>query len=199
MLNAIARVRYVHCLVAAIVLGGCRSSTPSAPVPVVDLIREFGAADKRPPLGFTLTEHQVGGVMRRAIAAPVPSRLTLALPLPRSGALRTFVALAEPPAGALSAPVRFRVGVSDHRIYEGLTELILPPGERNCVELRADLSAYAGWKWSLFYRPDRITWRVVLAADATQNVAGTVLWGAPEIFTDTQAGREYTARRQRLR
>ena len=46
MLNAIPRVRYVHCLVAAIVLGGCRSSTPSAPVPVVDLIREFGAADE---------------------------------------------------------------------------------------------------------------------------------------------------------
>jgi len=199
MLNAIARVRYVHCLVAAIVLGGCRSSTPSAPVPVVDLIREFGAADKRPPLGFTLTEHQVGGVMRRAIAAPVPSRLTLALPLPRRGVLRAFVAIAEVPAGAPAAAVRLRVGVSDHRIYEGLTELILPPGDRNWVELRADLSAYAGWKWSLFYRPDRITWRVVLAADATQNVAGTVLWGAPEIFTDTQAGREYTARRQRLR
>jgi len=199
MLKATARVRYVHCFVAALFLGACRSSTPFAPVPVVDLIREFGAADKRPPIGFTVTEHQVGGVMRRAIVAPVPSRLTLALPLPRSGALRTFVALAEPPAGALSAPVRFRVGVSDHRIYEGVAEMVVSPGEGTWIDLRADLSAYAGWKWSLFYRPDWITWRVVLAADATENVAGTVFWASPEIFTDTEAAREYSARRQRLR
>ena len=203
MLNAIARARYVHLLVAAIVLvlvpGGCRSSTPSAPVPVVDLTREFGAADKRPAVGFMLTEHRIDGVMRRVIAAPVPSRLSLALPLPRRGVFRAFVALADAPAGAPSAAVRLRVGVSDHRIYEGLTDAILGPDERAGIELRADLSAYAGWKWSLFYRPDGITWRVVLAADATENVAGTVLWGSPEILTDTESAREYSARRQRLR
>jgi hypothetical protein len=92
-----------------------------------------------------------------------------------------------------------RLGVSDQRIYEGVSELTLPAGTRTWVDLRADLSAYAGWKWSLFYRPDSITWRVVLAADAIGGSGGTLLWGAPEILTDTQSAREYAARRQRPR
>ena len=129
----------------------------------------------------------------------MPSRLTLALPLPRRGVFHARVALAEPQPGARPAAVRIRVGVSDHRIYEGLTELTLAPGERTWVDVRADLSPYAGWKWSLFYRPDRITWRVVLAADATENVPATVLWASPEIVTDTKSAREYSARRQKLR
>lgn len=196
MTSAIARPRYVHCLVAAIVLTGCRYSTPSAPVRAVDLIREFDRADKRPADGFAIGEHQIHGVSHPAIAAAVPSRLTVALPLPRHGVFHAFAALGEGPA---PTTVRLRVGVSDHRIYEGLTELILVPGERTWIDLRADLSAYAGWKWSLFYRPDRVTWRVVLAADATDNVPATVFWASPEIVTDTESAREYAARRHRLR
>ena len=199
MTSAIARPRYVHCLVVAILLCGCRSSTPFAPVRVVDLIREMDHADKRPAGGFAIALQHVDGVARPAIVAQVPSRLTLALPLPRHGVFHAFVTLADAPPGAMAAPVRLRVGVSDHRIYEAVTDLILAPGTRTWIDLRADLSAYAGWKWSLFYRPDRITWRVVLAADAIENVPATVLWGAPEIITDAKSAREYTARRQRLR
>ena len=156
-------------------------------------------ADKRPPGGFAIAMQQVDGVARPVIAAAVPSRLTIALPLPRHGIFHALVALADGPPGEKAAPVRLRVGVSDHRIYEGVRELILTPDTRTWIDLRADLSAYAGWKWSLFYRPDGITWRVVLAADAMENVPATVLWGAPEIVTDTESAREYTARRQRLR
>ncbi len=156
-------------------------------------------ADKRPPAGFTLGPHEVGGVPHPAIAATVPSRLTLALPLPRHGVFHAFVAIADPPAGARTAAVRLRVGVSDHRIYEGLTAVTLVPGNRAWTEIRTDLSAYAGWKWSLFYRPERTLWRLVLAADATDDAPGTVLWAGPEIVTDTQSAREYTARRQRFR
>jgi predicted component of type VI protein secretion system len=199
MTSAIARPRYVHCLVVAIVLCACRSSTPFAPVRVVDLIREMDRADKRPAGGFAIAVQQVDGVARPAIVAQVPSRLTLALPLPRHGIFHAFVTLADGPPGAKAAPVRLRVGVSDHRIYEGVSELILAPGTGTWIDLRADLSAYAGWKWSLFYRPDRITWRVVLAADATENVPATVLWGVPEITTNAESAREYAARRQRLR
>jgi hypothetical protein len=80
-----------------------------------------------------------------------------------------------------------------------VTELILPSGTPTWREIRADLSAYAGWKWSLFYRPDRITWRVVLAADALDATPATILWASPEIVTDTTSAREYATRRQRLR
>jgi hypothetical protein len=123
----------------------------------------------------------------------------MSLPLPRRGVLRAFVALGEAPPGIVAAPVRFRIGVSDDRIYEGLLERILAPGGRSWTELRVDLSAYAGWKWSLFYRPESMTWRVVLAADATGVAPAAVFWGSPEIVTDTQSAREYALRRQRFR
>jgi hypothetical protein len=199
MTSAIARAGQVHCLIAALVLAGCPSPTPSTPVRAVDLLRELDHADKRPPHGFAIAEHQLDGVVRPVIAAVVPSRLTLPLPLPRHGVFRAVVALADPAPGVRAAAVRLRIGVSDHRIYEGVTEAILRPGERTWMDIRADLSAYAGWKWSLFYRPDRTTWRVVLAADATEGVPATVFWGMPEIVTDTTSAREYSARRQRLR
>ena len=189
---------YTHCLAALMLLAACRSSTPSAPVRVVDSIHELPHADQRPSGQFALGEHQVAGVSRPAIAAPVPSRLTIALPLPRRGVLRAFVALGEAAPGIVPAPVRLRIGVSDDRIYEGLFERLLAPGH-TWSELRVDLSAYAGWKWSLFYRPERMTWRVVLATDATGAPPTNLFWGSPEIVTDSQAAREYSARRQRLR
>jgi hypothetical protein len=190
---------YIHCLAAVMLLGACRSSTPSAPVPVVDLIHELPRADERPLGRFAVGEHRIGGVSHAAIAAPVPSRLTVSLPLPRRGVLRAFVAVGEAPLGIVPAPVRVRRGVSDDRIYEGLIERVVAPGGSMWTDLRADLSAYAGWKWSLFYRPDSMTWRVVLAADATGAAPATVFWGSPEVVTDTQSAREYAVRRQRFR
>jgi hypothetical protein len=155
-------------------------------------------ADRRPPTGFAVADYQIGGVEHPAIAASVPSRLTVPLPMPRRGTLRAAVALAPSTAEGRTEGVRLRVGVSDHRIYEGLAELVLTPGAA-WKDLSVDLSAYAGWKWSLFYRPERIVWRLVLAADAIDSVPATVLWGSPEIVTDTSSAREYVARRQRMR
>jgi hypothetical protein len=199
MINAKAGPRYIHCLAVALVLCGCRSPTPVAPVPVVNLLREMDRADQRPPAGFTLTDYRIDNVAHPAIAAVVPSRLTVPLPLPRRGVFHAFAALDDAPAGARTAGVRLRIGVSDHRIYEGLHELLLTPDSRTWSEIRVDLSAYAGWKWSLFYRPEQIVWRLVLAADSTDGMPATVLWGSPEIVTDGRSAREYIARRQRLR
>jgi hypothetical protein len=199
MINAQARPRYSHCLLVVLALCGCRSPTPVAPVRVVNLLREMDRADKRPPAGFSVTEYRVGDAAHPAIAAAVPSRLTVPLPLPRRGVFHAFAAIAENPAVPRTAGVRIRIGVSDHRIYEGLTDLVLTSGSGSWSELRVDLSAYAGWKWSLFYRPERIVWRLVLAADRMDGVPATVLWGAPEIVTDGESAREYIARRQRLR
>ena len=104
-----------------------------------------------------------------------------------------------PPTGIQRGGARLRVGISDDRTYEPLTQVVLSPDARGWTDLRADLSAYAGWKWSLFYRPDRIVWRLVLAADAIDTAPATVLWGEPQIETDTESAREYAARRQRMR
>ena len=69
MTSAIAPPRYILCLVVAVVMFGCRSSTPFAPVQVVDLIREMDHADKRPAGGFSIAMQQVGRVARPAISA----------------------------------------------------------------------------------------------------------------------------------
>lgn len=163
----------------------------------VDFIHEFSRAEQRPQAVFQVMDVRVGDVARPSIVAPVPSRLTWSLPLPRHGLFQASVALADPPAGTVPAPIRMRIGISDHRTFEGLSHVTLNPGERRWTDLRADLSAYAGWKWSLFYRPDRVTWRVVLAADAVGGVPAVAVWGSPEIVTSNESAREYAVRRNR--
>jgi hypothetical protein len=187
--------RHVLSIVVVILCAGCRH-VDKAPVPVVNLIREVDTAEKRPISGFEIATREIDGQVRPSIVVPVPSRLTIPLPLPRRGVLRAFASI-DP--GSSAAPVRLRVGVSDNRIYEGLTDLDLPPGDRHWIPVHADLSAYAGWKWSLFYHPERVVWHLVLAADAIGGAPARALWGSPEIITDAEAAREYSARRQRFR
>ena len=164
----------------------------------VNLLRELDQAEKRPPLGFEIANREIAGVAHPSLVVPVPSRLTIPLPLPRRGLLRASAAL-EPSSSENSASVRLRVCVSDDRIYERLTDVVLTPGQRGWVDVRTDLSAYAGWKWSLFYHPERMTWRVVLAADAIDGIPTTAVWGSPEIVTDSAAAKEYSIRRARFR
>ena len=190
--------RYALAIFAVILFAGCRHvEQPS--IQAVNLLREVDAAEKRPPAGFQIADREIDGVSRPSLVVPVPSRLTIPLPLPRDGMLRAFAALEPPRPGQPAASVRLRVGVSDDRIYERLTDVVLTPGQQGWVDVRTDLSAYAGRKWSLFYHPERVTWRVVLAADAIDGVPTTAVWGSPEIVTDREGAKEYTARRQRFR
>ena len=153
----------------------------------------FARAELRPAAGFDTTIHTADRIARPSIVMPVPGRAIWSLPLPRRAVFRAFVSLDA--AGHSSAPVRFRVGVSDDRVYEGLATCELQ-GEPGWTELRADLSAFAGFKWSLFYRPDRVTWRVVLSTDAIGPAPARAVWGSPEVLTDTRAAKEYARRIQ---
>ena len=85
------------------------------------------------------------------------------------------------------------MGVSDDRIYEGLASVQSNPGS-GWTAIQADLSPYAGWKWSLFYRPERHLWRLVLSADAAGGTPATAVWGNPEIVSDLAAAREFARR-----
>ena len=188
--------RHIICIVGLLLAAGCRHGADEVPVPVVDLLRELERAEKQPPGGFALVAHADDEVVRAAVAVPVPSRVTVPIPLPRRGVLRASLAL---DADAPAAAVRFRVGVSDDRIFEGLDAVTVTGDRQGWVELRTDLSAYAGFKWSLFYRPDRVTWRLVLATDAVGSAPARGIWGTPEIVTDSASAREYVVRRERLR
>ncbi len=193
MTRTAAIARYIPFIVFAIACSGCVPSRDVTPVTAVDLVRQIDRAEMRPPASFELSSQERGGVVHPSIVGPAPSRIIWSLPMPQRGVFRAFVSVAPAPD---RPSARLRIGVSDHRIYEGLAEVLLPPDGREWIELRADLSAYAGWKWSLFYRPDRTTWRLVLAADVTDGAPARVVWGSPEILTDSESVREYAARRQ---
>ena len=111
------------------------------------------------------------------------------LPVPRRSIFRAEIAAAE-------APVRVRLGVSDARIYEQLAEVTVQPGA-GWTTLEADLSAYAGWKFSLFYRPDGQQWRLNLSVDALAG-PGRIAIGAPVILASRDSALEYAPRRARL-
>jgi hypothetical protein len=161
----------------------CRTSPSTPPIGIVDLVGQLNRAEQRPSGAFTLSDRN--GI--RAIAGPAPGRIIWTLPIPRGGVFRAMASV----DGA--APVRFRVGVSDDRIYEGLAAVQSTPGS-GWTGIQADLSAYAGWKWSLFYRPERHSWRLVLSADAVGGTPATAVWGNPEIVSDRAAAREYARR-----
>jgi len=187
---AIARHAIRVTLALPLLLASCAS--PAAPelVPVVDFIKEFDHADQRPPDAYAVASHLSAGSSLPAIVGPAPGRLAWELPLPRDGVFRARVAVA-------GARVRIRIGVSDARIYEQLAEQTVAP-EGGWALLTASLSAYAGRKISLFYRPDGVRWRVNLSADAIEG-ASTVAWGRPEILTSSRNVAEYLKRRARMR
>jgi hypothetical protein len=168
---------------------GCRAGAPSDSIAVVDFIREVDLADRRPS-SYAATSFTAGGRLLPAIVGPAPGRLTWTLPMPRRARFRAEVA-------AVGAPVRVRIGISDNRTYEGLGQATLDPSAP-WTPIDVDLSAYAGWKPSLFYRPDRVRWHFVLSADAVAGIAGTLAWGRPEIDAAREEAREYLERRAQL-
>lgn len=201
MTRAIATYGYGLFIVWMLLVTGCRRAPESVAFQAVDLTRTLGAAEHRPSAGFDLTAHVADGLTRPSIVMPVPARAIWSMPLPRHGLFRAFVAI--DPTGTPPATVRFRLGISDARVYEELTDrtVTAPSGTAGApgwTELRADLSAYAGLKWSLFYRPDRITWRLVLATDAVAGGPVRAVWGSPEILTDLPSAQEYELRRRRV-
>jgi hypothetical protein len=170
-----------------LVLGitGCRASEPPS-IQAVDFIHRFDRADQRPPETFAVAERQLP-----VIAAPVPGRISWTLPLPHDALLRTRVSVDGP------AAVRFRIVVSDDRVSENLVSSVASPGA-GWTDLTADLSEYAGRKWSVFYRPDSMEWHVTLSTDAI-SAPSHALWGAPEVITTRAGAKEYAERRLEFR
>jgi hypothetical protein len=163
-------------------------------------VRDFRDAEARPSrAAFEVADVSMSGESEPAIRTIAPSRLMFVLPVPRRSTFAARVAIDGGIDGAPPQPLRFRVGVSDDRIYEQLGDVLITPGvQTGWTELRADLSAYAGWQWSLFYRPEKQRWRLVLSTDVLSGVRGRGVWGAPGIDGDRSAAREHVERAARL-
>ena len=167
---------------------GCRSSPAPVTVDAIDLVRQFGAAEKRPAeSAFEIADYGAGGVRRPSIVSMAPSRLTWTLRLPARGSFRAQLHVRS--AGPADETLGFRIGVADDRVYEMLAHVQLSSTITGWTPISVDLSRYAGRKWSLFYRPDERAWRLILSVDAAPGARARAAWGAPAIASDTAAAR----------
>ena len=179
-------------IAAATIFAGCARSQGER-LRVVDLLEHESSAEKRPVGGsFEIRELTCGGVSRTALAVPGSSRVIWPLPLPARGVLAAGAAV----EGAPGASVTFRVGISDDRIYEGLQSIQVAADAcgRAWVPLAVDLSLYGGIKFSIFYQPNRRTWRLVLATNPEQGHVVRAYWARPVVESDQAAAKEYFAR-----
>jgi hypothetical protein len=172
-----------------------------SPVRIVDLVRELRTAEARPSRdNFEVADVALFGQSGPAIRTIAPSRLIFVLPIPLRSTFSARVAIEGGIDGAPAQPLRFRVGVSDDRIYEQLSSVQLTPeAQTGWTEIRTDLSGYAGWQWSVFYRPSARRWRFILSTDSVSGLPGRAVWGAPGIDGDRAAAREHVERAARFR
>jgi hypothetical protein len=174
-------------------VSGCSQQRRPTNVPAADLLRHFQDAERRPlHARFELKEHTFAGVPRASLVVPAESRVTWKLFVPHRGRLQMFVTFPETPA----ASVAIRVGVSDNRIYNTLAEQTITAADasRGWVPVDVDLSAYAGRKWSLFYRPDGRKWQIIVGTHVLAGSVANVYLGSPVLMTDVEGAREYLRR-----
>ena len=160
----------------------------------MDLIFHFKDAHRRPQsASFEVREHTFGGRSRASLVVPAASRVTWPLFVPHRARLRV---LAGVPAANGPGAVAVRMGISDERRYETLHEQIVTSAEcaAGWVPVEADLSAYAGRQFSLFFRPDERKWNIVIATHPTQGSPPFVALGEPGIDADLESAREYRER-----
>jgi len=173
-------------LVAILILcwtvSGCR---PGGRAPsYIDLLHQFPSAQKRsqfaPGEAFALFDAEVGGVVKSSLRTCGASRIIWSIRVPRNAVLRTAIAPAAG-SGTTAPAITFRIGISDRRHYEMLFEREFPgagPGTPNSWRpVTISLSGYAGWQWSLFYRPWQIVWDLVFTAGGP----GCGYWAEPRI------------------
>ena len=152
----------------------------------VDLVERFTEAQKRPNAElFSVTDATLAGVTKKAIAVnpTAGSRVTWKVRVPDDGWLWVSVGMKPETWQQEGDGVKFLVGVSDGRAFEPLFEQHLNPfanhGDRKWVDVRVDLSTYAGEEVELVFN--------TYASLPGQGGAGGdlrgdyALWGSPEI------------------
>lgn len=170
----------------AALLSACGDARSNAST-LIDLLTALPKAERRAlrPIDEAIVVTAAGpfGDPRIAIVMDAPARLTYQLRIPRRARLRSAIALVPDATGALGAGVTARIGISDGRVYEGLFQQKIEGTAPDATQWHAidlDLSAYAGWQWSLFYRPSEREWRFIINADA--HPGGRLAWARPEII-----------------
>jgi hypothetical protein len=181
----------IRVALAATLVSACGSAEPASPLPR-DLMRDLASARIQP--AATSEVARLGDVVTDGVATPAllvtsPARLTWSVRFAERAALDGMVAMT-PPASAppvAGLGVTVRIGISDERAYEELFRIPLaaPSGATLAwTPVRVDLSGYSGWTWSLFYRPSRRTWQLIVAADPLPG--GSIAWRSLRLVPHTQ-------------
>ena len=168
-------------LVASCAVACDRRDEPRVVLEAADLIEQLPAAEQRSAraVAESIRVESAGPSSDRRVAlvTMAPVRIIWTSRLPERAWIETSVMLS---AGAGATA---RIGISDRRLYEGLTRIELKPaagdGSAAWQDVRVDLRRYAGWQWSVFYRPSETEWRLIFSADATPE--GTIAWSRPMI------------------
>ena len=180
-------------LAVLLAASACAPSADRPQVTAADLLKTADRAEKRPAgARFEVVERPCGDGRIAGLDVPAPSRITYRLNFPVRARLVT-VPLLEGPA---DASAEFRIGISDRRTYETLLTRTIAGG--TCAPetpMTVDLSGYAGWQWSLFYRPDERTWEVILGVSVSGGIPAGATWGVPRIEADSRSVRSFSAAR----
>ena len=183
----------VACL-AWVVWSQAGSATASTPANLIDSLAE---AERRPSTAvFDVGPVTINGESIRAVSTPAASRITWELRLPDRARLEIAVALKPESWNVAGDGVLFRVGIAEGRTHEDIvTRVVNPygrPEERRWLPISVDLGAHSGFKWSLFYHPRLMLWRIVLNTSAANPVSSeqrgyVPLWGEPRLLGNGQA------------
>jgi hypothetical protein len=181
---------------ALAVLVACVGAHDQPPIRVVDLVGQLPRFVTQPvDAAFSAVPVDTETGVLPAIIVPPTSRMTWRPEaLPQRGVLSAMAGVTTEDG---PAQVSFRVGISDGRVYETLSEqVIATPGAGDTrTPVRVDLGRYGGPQWSLFYRPDARQWALILATALLNGTPRSVYWVAPGIDTDRDGARRYHARR----
>ncbi len=113
--------------------------------------------------------------VRGAIRCVTPARISWTIPIPRRARLSTAVML----VAGQGVTANFYIG---ERTWERLFTATLSASHADAASWHPvviDLSGYAGFQWSLFYRPSETPWRLNFYADPAPE--GVLAWAAPTI------------------
>ncbi len=175
------RVRAIALSAVALALFAATAGCGPAPASI-DLTAALPSAERRalgpPDDAIHTTTISSDGANHTAIVMAAPARVLFPVNMPVHAHFHTAVGL-EPGSGA---GVTARVGIASTRRYDELLRIPLTLGPQDRTDwhpVDLDLGEYSGWQWSVFYRPQTLTWKFVFNADASPG--GRVLWLEPVI------------------
>jgi hypothetical protein len=172
--------------------GGCRpsGSGEAGSTGYLDLLATAGSASVRPvnhaPDVFVVSDITIDGVTKRGFVVPRRSRTEWPIRIPAHAVLALSIGAMPVGEARPSVNATFRIGLSDRRTYETLYQRRVIPGQVPpsgvWIPVTVDLSGYAGWQWSLFYRPSQIDWYLVVSVNGPAAGRGWLpVLGTPSI------------------